>query len=410
MSNPDVVVIGAGAIGAAAAHALAARGAHVVVIERSLNGDGCSYGNAGLVCPSHSVSLASPAALRSGLRWMTSRSSPFYVRPSASLLPWLARFALASRPTQSNKTTQILQRLAVESLRLYGELGNAGLETGLIHGGILSVFESRRLFETARRTSAGEVLEPHEARMLEPALSEDIAGAILSPDDAWCDPTTLTEGLLAGARRHGADIRRGVEVRRLRRARSGVDRIETSHGDLTAGTVVLAAGAWTSRLARQVGVRIPLQPAKGYHVEVDAPARRLRLPIYMEDAYVIGTPLDGRLRLAGTLELTGGRAGIDPVRIEALHRAGSRVLGLPAGAPHLHVWQGFRPCTADGLPVIGWSGSVANMLIATGHAMLGITLAPLTGKLVSDLVAGEASANDVEPLSPTRFETLWRRR
>jgi D-amino-acid dehydrogenase len=408
-TRPDVVVIGAGAIGAAAAHVLAARGARVLVLERSLDGGGCSYGNAGLVCPSHSVSLASLASLRSGLRWMMSRSSPFYVRPSASLVPWLARFALASRPGRSFKATQILQRLAAESLRLYGELADAGVETGLTRGGILSVFESRRLFEAARRASAGQVLEPAEARALEPALAEDIAGAILSPEDAWCDPATLTEGLLAAARRHGADVRRGVEVHRLRRGRSGVDRIDTSDGDVAAGTVVLAAGVWTSPLARQVGVRIPLQPAKGYHVEVAAADRQPRLPIYMEDAYVIGTPLDGRLRLAGTLELTGGRPGLDPVRIDALHRAGSRVLGLPAGASRLHVWQGFRPCTADGLPVLGWSGSVGNMLIATGHAMLGITLAPVTGKLVGDLIAGQAPAADVEPLSPTRFQRLWRR-
>lgn len=408
--SPDVAVVGGGAIGAAAAHALAARGARVLVIERSLNGDGCSYGNAGLVCPSHSVSLASPTSLRSGLRWMTRRSSPFYVRPTASILPWLAHFALASRPGRSVKATQILQRLAAESFGLYGELGAAGVETGLTRGGILSVFESRRLFEAARLTSAGQVLEPAEARALEPALTGDIAGAILSPDDAWCDPATLTDGLLAAARRHGADVRRGVEVHRLCRAQGRIERIETSNGDVTAGAVVLAAGAWTTRLARQVGVRIPLQPATGYHVEVAAAGRQPRLPIYMEDAYVIGTPFDGRLRLAGTLELTGGRSRLDPVRIDALHRAGTRVLGLPAGASRLHVWQGFRPCTADGLPVLGWSDSVGNMLIATGHAMLGITLAPVTGKLVADLVAGHAPTNDIEPLSPTRFQTLWRRR
>jgi D-amino-acid dehydrogenase len=410
MSNPDVVVIGAGAIGAAAAHTLAARGAQVTVLERSRDGDGCSYGNAGLVCPSHSVSLASPASLRSGLRWMTSRSSPFYVRPSASLLPWLTRFAVASRPARSVEVTKILQRLAAQSLRLYGELGDAGVETGLMRGGILSVFESRRLFEAARRDSAGHVLEPAEATALEPALSQAIAGAILSPNDGWCDPAVLTEGLLTAARRLGADVRRGVEVNRLHRDRSGVGRIETSDGHVAAGTVVLAAGAWTSRLARQVGVRIPLQPAKGYHVEVAADGRRPRLPIYMEDAYVIGTPLGGRLRLAGTLELTGGRPGLDPVRLDALHSAGSRVLGLPPGARRLHVWQGFRPCTPDGLPVLGWSGAVGNMLIATGHAMLGITLAPVTGKLVGDLVAGQVSAADVAPLSPDRFQTLWRRR
>jgi D-amino-acid dehydrogenase len=406
--SPDVVVVGGGAVGAAAAHALARSGARVLVLERSLDGGGCSYGNAGLICPSHAVSLASLGAVRDGLRWMVRRDSPFYVRPRPSVLPWLGRFAVASLPARSARATVCLRALATASLRLHEELARAGLPTGFVRDGILAVFESQRLFEAAR-AGGGEALEPADARRLEPALSGRIAGALLHRGDAHCDPGAFTDALLAAAESHGAEVRRGAEVTRLRRSENRVACVETSDGSLSAGTVVLAAGAWTARLARQVGAYVPLEPAKGYHVEVAADRRQVRLPVYMEDARVIATPLTGRLRFSGTLELSGDGHRLDPVRVEALYRAGRRVLDLPRETKRVNVWQGLRPCTPDGLPAIGWADGVDNMLVATGHAMLGITLAPVSGEIVAALVAGAPTGHDIEPLRPSRFRTLFGR-
>jgi D-amino-acid dehydrogenase len=392
LSRPDVVVVGAGAIGAATAYELARRGARVTVLERSGLPEGCSHGNAGLICPSHAEALANPAAVRDGLRWLGRRDGPFHLRPRPSLLPWLARFGLAARPSHSAAATATLRSLAAASLQRHAELARA-LPTSFVRRGILSVFE---------KTAPAGAWSAERARELEPALAPGLAGAVFHPDEAHCDPSAFVAALRDAARSHGADIRDGVEILRLRRRNGRVDGLDTTSGPMNAGTVVLAAGSWTRELAREVGVHLPLEAAKGYHVEVDA-GLQAGIPIYMEEARVIATPLDGRVRLAGTLELDGMDMRVDPVRLQALVDAAGRTLGLPAGARTVGVWRGLRPCAPDGLPVLGRADGIGNLVLATGHAMLGITLAPVTGEIVASLVAGERPSHDVAPFAPSRF-------
>ncbi len=399
MSNPDVAVIGAGAIGAAAAHELTRRGARVVVLERSEGFAGCSYGNAGLICPSHAEALASPAAIRDGLGWMLKRDSPFHVRPRPAILPWLARFALASLPVRSARATASLRELAHASLALHAQLD---VPTSFERRGILSVFASRAAFERAR-LGGGQALEPDDARAFEPALNGGLAGAVFHPDEAHCDPGRFVTALLEAARRDGAEVRTGVEILRMRRGDGRITELETTAGTLRPDAVVLAAGTWSRDLAREVGVRLPLEGAKGYHLELSEQPLESRLPIYMEEARVIATPLDGRLRIAGTLELSGLDLRVDHVRVGALRRAAERTLTLPAGTRTIRVWRGLRPCAPDGLPIIGRANGLENLFLATGHAMLGITLAPVTGAMVADQVTGVPSRYDLEPFAPARF-------
>jgi D-amino-acid dehydrogenase len=398
MKSSDVVVVGAGAIGAATAYELARAGARVTVLERSGAADGCSHGNAGLICPSHAEALANPAAVRDGLRWLARRDSPFHLRPRIALLPWLARFGLAALPRRSRAATETLRALATASLARHAALADEGVATSFTRRGILSVFESPRA--VARLN--GSALSPEQARALEPALA-GIAGAVFHPGEAHCDPSAFVGALLAAARAHGADVRPDVELLRLRRSNGRIAALETTHGTLRAGTVVLAAGSWTAALARPVGVHVPVEPAKGYHVELAAAPLRAGIPIYMEEARVIATPLGDRVRLAGTLELSGMDDRVDPVRVQALVAAAERTLRLPRSAPRVHVWRGLRPCAPDGLPVIGRPDGLENLVLATGHAMLGVTLAPVTGEIVTSLVAGRPPAHDIMPLSPSRF-------
>jgi D-amino-acid dehydrogenase len=381
-----VVVVGAGAIGAAVAYALSERGARVAVVERSHVTRGCSYGNAGLICPSHAEALASPAAIREGLRWMTRRDSPFHLRPRPSLLPWLTRFGAAARPRRAAAATALLRALARESLKLH-EAQARVLPTSFARRGILSVYESRRAFERA----SGERLSAAEARALEPALTPAIAGAVLHPDEAHCDPEAYVAALLSGA-----DVRTGVELLGLRRSNGRVASLDTTAGPLTAGTVVLAAGAWTRDF-----IRLPLEGGKGYHVELSGQPLRGGMPIYMEDARVVATPLDGRLRLSGALDLSGFDTHVDPVRVGALDSAARRTLRLGAHARVTQVWRGLRPCAPDGLPIVGHA--LENLVLATGHAMLGITLAPVTAEIVADLVEGRPPRFGGAALSPARF-------
>ena len=411
MSSPDVIVVGAGAIGAATAYELARRGARVTLLERSHVAAGCSYGNAGLISPTHTEALANPAALRDGIAWLARRDSPFHLRPRPSLLPWLARFGAASLPGRSAAATATLRALAEVSLEAHEALARAGLPTSFARRGILSVYESEPAFAAARTRARGvadtRVLAPEAARALEPALGPDIAGAILHGREAHCDPGDFTAALVEGARALGADIHTGVETLSLRRSNGRVVELQTSAGPLRPGAIVLAAGAWTKALAAHAGVHVPLEGGKGYHLEMAAgEPRRPQLPIFLEEARVTATPLAGRLRLTGALELSGLDLRIDPIRLEAIGRAARRVLRLSPQERPARIWRGLRPCSPDGLPIVGQADGIANLYLATGHAMLGIALAPVTGEIVADLVTGASSRHDIERFAPARFRRV----
>jgi D-amino-acid dehydrogenase len=409
MGRPDVVVVGAGAIGAASAYELARRGVAVTVLERSSGAGGCSYGNAGLISPSHTEALANPAALRSGIAWLTRRDSPFHVRPRPSLLPWLARFGVASLPRRSAVATATLRALTSVSLEAHEALARSGLPTSFTRRGILSVYESEAGFAAARARSgaAARALGADDARALEPSLGPDIAGAILHPHEAHCDPGDLTTALVDGARNLGADVRTGVATLGLRRSNGHVVELQTSAGVLRPQAVVLAAGAWTKALAAHAGVHLPLEGGKGYHLEMAAgDARQPGLPMFLEEARVTATPLGGRLRLTGALELSGLDLRVDPVRLEAIGRAARRVLRLPSSTRPARVWRGLRPCAPDGLPIVGAADGIDNLYLATGHAMLGIALAPVTGEIVADLVTGATPRHDIERFAPSRFRRV----
>ncbi len=411
MSSPDVIVVGGGAIGAAAAYELARRGARVVVLERSHAAGGCSYGNAGLISPSHAETLASPRAIRDGLVWMARRDSPFHLRPRPALLPWLARFGAAARPSRSGAGTASLRALATASLELHAALARSGIPTSFAQRGILSVYESERAFAKAhgQLTSNGagpQVLSPEAARALEPSLAPSLAGAIHHPREAHVDPGAFVTALLCASRELGAEIRAGVEILRLRNSNGRISALDTTAGPLRAGTVVLAAGTWSRDLARNVGVDLPLEAAKGYHLEIEGQPLQAGIPIYMEEARVVATPLGSRLRVSGTLELSGLDTRVDPIRVEALGRAARRTLDVSPDAQTVQVWRGLRPCAPDGLPIIGPADGVANLFVATAHAMLGITLAPVTGEIVANLISGEQPRHDIEPFKPSRFRRL----
>jgi D-amino-acid dehydrogenase len=408
-SAPDVVVVGGGAIGAAATYELARRGVRVSLLERSHVALGCSYGNAGLISPSHTEALANPAAIRNALAWMRRADSPFHLRPRLSLLPWLARFAAASLPRRSAAATATLRTLAAASLELHEKLARNGVQSAFARRGILGVFESEHALAQAARTPDARVLTAEAARDVEPALAAGIAGALYYPREAHCDPAAFVAALTSGARSLGADIRTGTEILRLRRSNGRIAELETTAGPMRAGAVVLAAGVWTRELAADIGVHVPLEGAKGYHIEVERRPSGPSVPLFLEDARMTATPIGDRLRLTGTLDLSGRDLRVDPVRLEALTRAARRTLGVPADARPVQVWRGLRPCAPDGLPIIGAADGIANMFLATGHAMLGIALAPVTGEIVADLVTGERPRYDVSALTPARFKRRTRR-
>jgi D-amino-acid dehydrogenase len=411
---PDVIVVGAGAVGLASALELAQAGARVTVVEVSPElALGCSAGNAGLVCPGHAAPLASRASLRVGLRSAASRDGPVALAPRPSLAPWLLRFAASTGPEREQAAGETLRRLAVASLELhrrYAERHGTGLEPR----GTLNVFETddglaAGLHDARGHASAGlvsEALTAREAMELEPALAPGLAGAIFYPGELSGDPAVFVRALGAAVAAMGVELRLRTEVLSVRSHGSRVTGVETSSGPLDGETIVLAAGAWTPRLARSLGVRVPVQGGKGYHLDYEPADVDPRIPVYVHEARVVATGLPGRLRLTGVLALSGLDLSVDERRLAAIERVGARRLVRFAGRRRLEIWRGLRPCSPDGLPIVGRTRASRGLVLATGHAMLGFTLAPVTGRLVAQIVSRLPTDHPTHALSPDRFGRL----
>ena len=402
-----VVIIGGGAVGLSCAYVLAQQGLEVTVLERDHVGAGASAGSACMVCPSHADRTASPTSLKHGLRFLLDPKAPLKLRPKPSELGWVARFTAASLSDErADEGTRLLRRLAQRSTELHiawaDELG-----TGLQMNGTLNLFagsdaatEQAAVVDEARHAGlAIEALDVAGVAALEPSVRGATHGA-LAPGDGHVDSLRFTECLAEGVRAHGGEIREGVEVLRVDRSGPTI-RLVTTDGALEADHVVVAAGVWTRRFADDVGVSLPITPAKGYHVEFRGVAEDAQRPIYFSDAHCVATPLDGRLRIAGTLEIGTDPDEVDMRRVDALREAGERFLG-PLPEEPSHIWLGQRPLTADSMPLIGPLPGDPRVVIASGHGTLGITLAPVTGELVAGHITGELGTPD-PLLDPARF-------
>jgi D-amino-acid dehydrogenase len=410
--SPEVAIVGGGSVGLMAALELTRRGLRPVVLERA--GDvlsGCSGGSAGLLSPAHSTPLATPAAVREGLRHMLRRDSPFSMRPRPGLLLWLLRFMAAARPERVLAGTEVLRRLSFRSLELHQALAAGGLDTGLRALGAINVYETEAAFANGRAEAQtlaaheikSQVLGPEEARSLEPALSDRLVGAVFYPDEAQCEPERFMLAATEAATAAGAVIRTRAEVFGVRVRAGRVAALETTVGEVRPGEVVVANGAWAAGLSRRIGLHLPVEGGKGYHLDLERAGTDPTIPVYLQEARVIATPFEDRLRLAGTLQLTGLDMRLDRIRVAATLNAGVRTLRGIHPARVTEVWRGIRPCTPDGLPVIGRSARIENVVFATGHAMKGLHLAPATGALVADLVTRQAPGHDLGPFSPDRF-------
>ena len=410
--TPDVAIVGAGALGLMTALELATRGLRPVVLERGADVlSGCSAGSAGLLSPAHSTPLTTPAAVREGLRHMLRRDSPFSMRPRPKLVPWLLRFILAARTDLVGRGTALIRDFSIASLEHHKRLAAEGLDTGLELLGALNAYETEQAYaagiaEAAELSLEGiksQVMSPEEVRQFEPALSDGVVGGVFYPDEGQCDPERFMRAVADAAVERGAVLCTRAEVLNAEVVDRRVVGLDTTIGKLMPDQVVVANGAWTVELSRQLGLRIPVEGGKGYHVDLRPASTDPKVPVYLQEARVIATPYDSHLRLAGTLQLTGLSMRLDDVRVRATLTSGMRTLrGIGEGRV-IGVWRGIRPCTPDGLPILGRSGRIQNAVFATGHAMKGLHLAPETGRVISRVVLGEDPGRDLSAFSPDRF-------
>jgi D-amino-acid dehydrogenase len=411
----QVVVIGGGVIGAACAYYLSRSGRQVTVVDKGAFGRGCSHANCGLVCPSHVLPLAAPGAIGMALRSMLARDAPFYLKPrlDLALWGWLYHFARHCNRRDMLQAGRAIQALLNSSRRLYDELlRDERIDCEWEARGLLYVFLNRSAMEhyalTDRllRESFGVVAERYDGdavAALEPALKPGLAGGWHYRTDARLRPDRLLASWRRVLEARGVVVREGCAftgfVRDSGRARAAI----TSQGELPAEAFVVAAGAWTPLLGEALGCRIPIQPGKGYSITMPRPARCPTLPLIFDEHRVAVTPMRSGYRLGSTMEFAGYDATLNRRRLDLLRRGAEPYLHEPYCEPVEEEWYGWRPMTYDGKPIIDRSPALSNVVIAAGHNMLGVSMAPATGKLVAELLDGITPHIDPAPYAAGRF-------
>ena len=415
-TSGKVIVIGGGAVGLCAAHSLRSEGIETVLLDRGDRVDGCSVHNAGLIVPSHFVPLAAPGVMKQGLRWMLDPESPFYVKPrlDPALVSWIWRFHRSSTREHVDRSMRLLRDLGQAGLEGFTDLQQLeGMDFGLIRKGLLMLFRTEggqaSCVEEAELAQGigveAEVLKPGELQKLEPNISFSATGGVYFPGDAHLSPSLFFEQMNRLVQREGALIDHSTEVLGFVQSGGHITGVRTSSGLHEGDSFVVAGGAWSSTLLRGLDLTLPLQAGKGYSVTLDHPSRKPAIPLILTESRVAVTPFPESIRLAGTMELAGNDLSINRRRVNAILMAASRYLPdieLPP-LEETRPWAGLRPCSPDGLPYIGRFDAFQNLIAATGHAMLGITMAPITGKLVADLVTGRSITLNIQLLAPDRF-------
>ncbi|MFI7067464.1 NAD(P)/FAD-dependent oxidoreductase [Kribbella sp. NPDC050124] len=413
-----IVVVGAGVVGLACGYELLQDGHDVVVLDSSSAGQKASHGNAAKIAIAESGPVPAPGMVIQGLKWMLRADSPLYVKPSLS--PPFLRFLLAMARNcteeQFRAGLTVNLGLAQRANAVFDEWQSAGLDFEMHQRGVLLAYENPTHFENRlgyqglfdSYGSHVEVLDQQGVHEVEPALSDRINHGLFYPQDRQIEPDSLTAALVAHITKLGGLVREHARVAAFEPSSTGVRAVRLDDGSTySCDGLVLTAGVWTASLAEQLGVRLPIRPGKGYSVDYTPAPIQLRTSLTLEDAHVAVTPLNGMIRVAGTMEFSGYDESINTARVHAIERAAARYFrDWNSNSPHQTPWAGLRPMTPDGLPIIGPLSHDANVWVASGHAMLGLTLAPTTGRAIRHLIRGEAS--DPE-LSADRFRPRSRR-
>lgn len=410
-----VVVAGGGVIGAACAHYLAEAGRKVIILEKGAFGAACSAHNCGYVCPSHVLPLTEPGAVASTLRGMLKPNSPFSVklRFDLRLAYWFLRFTLRCNETDMLAGARAIQPLLLSSMELYrGLMATGELPCEWREKGLLYVYRSREKFESFAETNdllserfgeSATRLSGEELPAFEPALKPGLAGAWWYEGDAHLRADLLMESWKKNLSGRGVEVRERCALTGIRNTGEETVTVETENGPLEAGRLVVAAGAWTPLLRDLLGWSAPIQPGKGYSLTMPRPETCPETPMIFPETRVAVTPFESGYRLGSTMEFAGYDESLAPNRLALLKRGVEDYLREPYCEPVETTWFGWRPMTWDSVPIIGACPGRPNVILATGHNMLGLSMAPATGKLVAELIDGSEPHLAVEPYSPSRF-------
>jgi D-amino-acid dehydrogenase len=416
-TEKNIVIIGGGAIGMCAAYYLNQAGHTVTVVDKGQPGQACSLHNAGYLAPSHFVPLAHPGIITQGLKWMLNPESPFYIKPrlNLELISWVLRFRQHSTQKHVRESMVLLRDLGNASLALFEEMAQRnGMDFGLQKKGLLTLYNTdrgRRGLEHEAKLAKeigveARMLNRDELHGLEPGVSYKATGGLYFPGDAHIVPADFVAQLHSYLHNQGVVFHTDTEVIGVERTNGKISSVVTATQRITGDEFILATGSWSSGLAHALGITLPLQAGKGYSITVKQKPP-FSVPMILTEARVAITPFDGSMRFAGTMELAGLNLTLNQRRIGAIMKAVPQYLegfdgAVPASA---ELWSGLRPLSPDGLPYIGRFRKCPNLIAATGHAMIGITLATITGKLVAGIANEQKTSIEISKLLPDRFNT-----
>lgn len=413
------IIIGGGVIGLFSAYYLQKSGWEVAIIDQGDLSDNCSYGNAGMITPSHFVPLAAPGMVEQGIRWMFNSKSPFYVKPALDreLFGWGLKFLKSATQKHVNHSARALRDISVMSKKLFWEFEkDSKIDFGLEDKGILMLFktakfleEEKHLVETAANLGLdAQYLSPEDCAKLQPGIEMNILGAVHYHCDAHLYPNKLMTGLIKYLEASDkVTIHRNTEIVKIAHDGGKITSVSSVAHEFKGDAYVLAGGAWSPGISKLAGLKVPLMPGKGYSFMVPQDdSKRMSIPSILCEAKVAVTPMNGSIRYGGTMEVGRINEQVNMNRVKGIVESVPKY--FPNFKPEIpqrkDIWFGFRPVSPDGLPYIGLSGKYKNLAIATGHAMIGLSLGPATGKLIYDVLNGIKPSMNIEVFSPDRFQ------
>ena len=412
--SKEVVIIGGGIIGLCSAYYLQKEGCAVTIIDQSDMTKGASFVNAGYITPSHIIPLAAPGMITKGLKWMFDTASPFYVKPrlDKDFLKWAWAFKKSATASKVEKAIPIIKEINILGRTLYEEIKQSGdFNFHYERKGLLMLYKTDKAGEEEWEVGQRAIKEglnvnhitAEEVKKMEPDAAIDCKGAIYFDSDAHMTPKEFMTEMVSYLKEKGVTFYTHEKVQDLVISKDAIKEVMTTKRKLKVDEVLIAAGSWSPLLTRKLGVKIPIQAGKGYRINTIRETG-ITIPALLVEAKVAVTPMNGLTRFAGTMELAGINDNINPKRVKAISKAVSNYYqGLSlTQEEEASADFGLRPCSPDGLPYIGRTHKYKNLIIASGHAMMGWSLGPPTGKLVSEIISDKKLSLDIKPFHPDR--------
>lgn len=412
--SKEVTIIGGGIIGLCSAYYLQKEGHQVTVIDKSDITKGASFVNAGYITPSHIIPLAAPGMINKGIKWMFNSSSPFYVKPrlDKDFLKWSWAFKKSSTKRKVELAIPVIKDINLLGRSLYEDLkASDEFDFHYERKGLLMLYQTDKLGEEEWEVGQRGIkeglnvkqLSKEEVKKYEPNVDLNIKGAVYYDSDAHMTPHEFMQSMMEYLKSKGVTFYTNEEVKDIVFSNQTISEVTTSKRSIKTDEVIVAAGSWSPLLTKKLGVKIPVQAGKGYRININRHTG-IETPAILLEAKVAVTPMHGFTRFAGTMEIGGINHTINPARVKAIANAAELYYnGLQIEQPEIDSADcGLRPCSPDGLPYIGKTNAYKNLTIATGHAMMGWSLGPATGKLVSEIISDKKTSLDLNPFHPDR--------